>query len=108
MLLSREKFELFIIIIIFVFINESFESLEIIQSNSEQSKFSVGLFVFVSIGVIVVLIDESYEFSVYYIKWNIFDLRDVLIIIQNENGLCFLLVIMNILLLKGKVKLELG
>lgn len=74
MLLSREKFELFIIIIIFVFINESFESLEIIQSNSEQSKFSVGLFVFVSIGVIVVLIDESYEFSVYYIKWNIFDL----------------------------------
>lgn len=108
MLLSREKFELFIIIIIFVFINESFESLEIIQSNSEQSKFSVGLFVFVSIGVIVVLIDESYEFSVYYIKWNTFDLRDVFIIIQNENGLCFLLVIMNILLLKGKVKLEFG
>ncbi|XP_025088255.1 ubiquitin carboxyl-terminal hydrolase MINDY-1-like isoform X2 [Pomacea canaliculata] len=43
--------------------------------------------------------------SVYYIKWITFDNAKVPIITQNENGPCPLLAIMNVLLLKGKVKL---
>ncbi|KAK7491444.1 hypothetical protein BaRGS_00017273 [Batillaria attramentaria] len=43
--------------------------------------------------------------SVYYIKWITFDGNKVPIITQNENGPCPLLAIMNVLLLKGKVRL---
>ncbi|CAL1548026.1 unnamed protein product, partial [Lymnaea stagnalis] len=43
--------------------------------------------------------------SVYYIKWITFGQANVPIITQNENGPCPLLAIMNVLLLKGKVKL---
>lgn len=43
--------------------------------------------------------------SVYYIKWILFDGNKVPIITQNENGPCPLLAIMNVLLLKGKVRL---
>ncbi|XP_067654305.1 ubiquitin carboxyl-terminal hydrolase MINDY-1-like [Haliotis asinina] len=43
--------------------------------------------------------------SVYYIKWIHYKQNKVPIITQNENGPCPLLAIMNVLLLKGKVKL---
>ncbi|GFO31126.1 ubiquitin carboxyl-terminal hydrolase mindy-1 [Plakobranchus ocellatus] len=43
--------------------------------------------------------------SVYYIKWITFDGGNVPIITQNENGPCPLLALVNVLLLKGKVKL---
>ncbi|BFZ15787.1 hypothetical protein BsWGS_18826 [Bradybaena similaris] len=43
--------------------------------------------------------------SVYYIKWITFGTCNVPIITQNENGPCPLLAIMNVLLLKEKVKL---
>ncbi|XP_046380200.2 ubiquitin carboxyl-terminal hydrolase MINDY-1-like [Haliotis rufescens] len=43
--------------------------------------------------------------SVYYIKWIHYRQNKVPIITQNENGPCPLLAIMNVLLLKGKVKL---
>ncbi|RUS90629.1 hypothetical protein EGW08_001626 [Elysia chlorotica] len=50
--------------------------------------------------------DNSKEMeSVYYIKWITFDGSSVPIITQNENGPCPLLALVNVLLLKGKVKL---
>jgi hypothetical protein len=42
--------------------------------------------------------------GVYQIKWAKFKGKDVPIITQNENGPCPLLAIMNVLLLKGKIK----
>ncbi|KAH9518719.1 Ubiquitin carboxyl-terminal hydrolase MINDY-2 [Bulinus truncatus] len=48
---------------------------------------------------------KSDQESVYYIKWITFGETNVPIITQNENGPCPLLAIMNVLLLKGKVKL---
>lgn len=105
---SREKSELSTTTTTSASTNESSESSETTQSNSEQSKLSVGLPALASIGATAAPTDESYEPSVYHIKWNTFDLRDVPIITQNENGPCPLLAIMNILLLKGKVKLEPG
>ncbi|XP_013090956.2 ubiquitin carboxyl-terminal hydrolase MINDY-1-like isoform X1 [Biomphalaria glabrata] len=48
---------------------------------------------------------KSDQESVYYIKWITFGQNNVPIITQNENGPCPLLAIMNVLLLKGKVKL---
>lgn len=105
---SREKSELSTTTTTSGSTNESSESSETTQSNSEQSKLSVGLPALASIGATAAPTDESYEPSVYHIKWNTFDLRDVPIITQNENGPCPLLAIMNILLLKGKVKLEPG
>ncbi|GFS19608.1 ubiquitin carboxyl-terminal hydrolase MINDY-1 [Elysia marginata] len=48
--------------------------------------------------------DKEME-SVYYIKWITFDGSSVPIITQNENGPCPLLALVNVLLLKGKVKL---
>ncbi|XP_059164547.1 ubiquitin carboxyl-terminal hydrolase MINDY-1-like isoform X2 [Physella acuta] len=48
---------------------------------------------------------NSDQESVYYIKWISFGQASVPIITQNENGPCPLLAIMNVLLLKGKVKL---
>lgn len=42
--------------------------------------------------------------GVYQIKWVKFKGKDVPIITQNENGPCPLLAIMNVLLLKGKIK----
>lgn len=47
---------------------------------------------------------KSDDGSVYHIKWINFKSKEVPIITQNENGPCPLLAIMNILLLKGKVK----
>ncbi|KAL8580100.1 hypothetical protein ACOMHN_051268 [Nucella lapillus] len=43
--------------------------------------------------------------SVYYVKWILFSGNKVPIITQNENGPCPLLAIVNVLLLKGKVRL---
>ena len=43
--------------------------------------------------------------SVYYVKWIMFNNSKVPIITQNENGPCPLLAVMNVLLLKGKVRL---
>lgn len=43
--------------------------------------------------------------SVYYVKWITFNNSKVPIITQNENGPCPLLAVMNVLLLKGKVRL---
>lgn len=47
--------------------------------------------------------EDSLE-GVYQIKWVKFNGKDIPIITQNENGPCPLLAIMNVLLLKGKVK----
>lgn len=41
---------------------------------------------------------------VYYIKWIQWKEENIFIIIQNENGFCFLLVIFNVLFLVWKVK----
>lgn len=49
--------------------------------------------------------DEKEMESVYYIKWITFDGSNVPIITQNENGPCPLLALVNVLLLKGKIKL---
>ena len=46
--------------------------------------------------------------SVYQVKWINFRNKEVPIITQNENGPCPLLAIMNVLLLKGKVKFAPG
>ena len=43
--------------------------------------------------------------SVYHVKWIKFKGNTVAIITQNENGPCPLLAIMNVLLLKEKIKL---
>ena len=43
--------------------------------------------------------------SVYYVKWITFNNNNVPIITQNENGPCPLLAVVNVLLLKGKVRL---
>lgn len=49
--------------------------------------------------------EPGHSDSVYYIKWIMFNGGKVPIITQNENGPCPLLAIMNVLLLKGKIKL---
>ena len=48
---------------------------------------------------------SSHGESVYYVKWIMFNNNKVPIITQNENGPCPLLAVMNVLLLKGKVRL---
>ena len=49
--------------------------------------------------------DKASVQSVYHVKWIKFKGNTVAIITQNENGPCPLLAIMNVLLLKGKIKL---
>ncbi|KAK3102027.1 hypothetical protein FSP39_008212 [Pinctada imbricata] len=46
--------------------------------------------------------------NVYQVKWINFKSKEVPIITQNENGPCPLLAIMNVLLVKGKVRLTIG
>ncbi|XP_005110657.1 ubiquitin carboxyl-terminal hydrolase MINDY-1 [Aplysia californica] len=58
-----------------------------------------------TVAAAVAAASDSDQESVYYIKWIAFDQAKVPIITQNENGPCPLLAIMNVLLLKGKVKL---
>lgn len=92
---------------------DSYDSSDTSQTNSDQSRLKVKLSALGSVddatvGATAMPMDESYEPSVYHIKWNTFNSREVPIITQNENGPCPLLAVMNILLLKGKVILEPG
>lgn len=105
---SREKSELSTTTTTTTTTTESSDSSNPSQTDSEQPQLRVELPALATAGATAAPADESGEPSVYHIKWNTFDLRDVPVITQNENGPCPLLAIMNILLLKGKVKLEPG
>ena len=105
---SREKSELSTTTTTTTTTTESSDSSNPSQTDSEQHQLRVELPALATAGATAAPADENSEPSVYHIKWNTFDLRDVPVITQNENGPCPLLAIMNILLLKGKVKLEPG
>jgi hypothetical protein len=92
---------------------DSYDSSDTSQTNSDQSRLKAKLSALggvddAAVGATAMPMEEGYEPSVYHIKWNTFNSREVPIITQNENGPCPLLAVMNILLLKGKVVLEPG
>ncbi|XP_061178152.1 ubiquitin carboxyl-terminal hydrolase MINDY-2-like isoform X1 [Saccostrea echinata] len=92
---------------------DSYESSDTSQTSGEQTKLRVELPALASvndaaIGATATPVDNSCEPSVYHVKWTSFNSLEVPIITQNENGPCPLLAVMNILLLKAKVRLDPG